>query len=109
MTYDETEIVADAGVRLRIIADGMLAMADLAMDDHVVKAFQGMARHVDEVRVRLCALPIEAEYTMQACPTCSGMGHVRAIVETKAFGPFEVCPTCNGTGNVRVESEGEAA
>ena len=61
MTYDEVEVVADAGVRLRIIADGMLAAArllDLSIGDAGLREF---ARAVDEVRVRLCALPLEAE------------------------------------------------
>lgn len=55
MTEPECEIVADAGTRLRIIADGMFAcgVVDPAMTD--------WARAVDEVRVRLCALPIESE------------------------------------------------
>ena len=64
MTYDETEIVADAGVRLRIIADGMLAVADVCDgfgDAGEGRQWRTMARHVDEVRVRLCALPLEAE------------------------------------------------
>lgn len=63
MTYDETEIVADAGVRLRIIADGMLATAEAVQSVRSNEASQWriMARHVDEVRVRLCALPIESE------------------------------------------------
>jgi len=71
VTYDETEIVADAGVRLRIIADGLLAaaesvrIANAVHEDSLAAAagqhFMAVARHVDEVRVRLCALPIEAE------------------------------------------------
>jgi hypothetical protein len=62
VTYEETEIVADAGTRLRIIADGMLAIGEIwGMGDGERKAWRDMARNVDEVRVRLCALPIEAE------------------------------------------------
>lgn len=62
MTYDENEIVADAGVRLRIIADGMYATAAIGeMGLGEREAWKQMARHVDEVRVRLCALPLEAE------------------------------------------------
>jgi len=57
MTYDEVEVVADAGVRLRIIADGMFAAAAIGRMPHMAD----WARAVDEVRVRLCALPIEAE------------------------------------------------
>jgi len=66
VTYDETEIVADAGTRLRIIADGMLQIAAVTSASPVgtekdADCWRNMARHVDEVRVRLCALPIEAE------------------------------------------------
>ena len=64
MTYDETEIVADAGTRLRIIADGLIALGDVAGEfgeSGEARAWRNMARNVDEVRVRLCALPIEAE------------------------------------------------
>lgn len=62
MTYEETEIVADAGTRLRIIADGMFATAALGnMGIGEAEAWKQMARHVDEVRVRLCALPLESE------------------------------------------------
>lgn len=63
VTYDETEIVADAGVRLRIIADGLLAgarMADLSGDPGA-EYMRGVARQVDETRVRLCALPLASE------------------------------------------------
>ena len=77
MTYDEVEIVADAGTRLRIIADGMHELAEAmnpgaarkllmgraaaSLADSNRKSWVEMARHVDEVRVRLCALPIESE------------------------------------------------
>jgi len=62
VTYDETEIVADAGVRLRIIADGMFAIGSAVAGNYKEsEAWNRMARHVDEVRVRLCALPIETE------------------------------------------------
>ena len=67
MTYDETEIVADAGVRLRIIADGLIAQSDVleamygVFGPHNAGLFREFGRLVDEVRVRLCALPIEAE------------------------------------------------
>lgn len=63
MTYDETEIVADAGVRLRIIADGLIACGRVLdpMGGEGGESFRVFARAVDEVRVRLCALPIEAE------------------------------------------------
>jgi len=64
VTYDETEIVAEAGVRLRIIADGMLGLAEACQkyrEYGEAQSWRNMARHVDEVRVRLCALPIEAE------------------------------------------------
>lgn len=64
MTYDEVEIVADAGTRLRVIADGMFALAadtEGEPDSNESEAWRTMARHVDEVRVRLCALPLEAE------------------------------------------------
>lgn len=61
MTYDETEIVADAGVRLRIIADGLIAGAAMEESPAYRSYLTSMARHVDEVRVRLCALPIESE------------------------------------------------
>ena len=61
MTYDEVEIVADAGTRLRIIADGLIAGAKLEPGTEQSSYLFSMARHVDEVRVRLCALPIESE------------------------------------------------
>lgn len=64
MTYAECEIVADAGVRLRIIADGMLALADLTTgfgENGEARAWRNMARNVDEARVRLAALPLESE------------------------------------------------
>jgi len=64
VTYDETEIVADAGLRLRVIADGMFALGKAAnklSDSNEGESWLELARHVDEVRVRLCALPIEAE------------------------------------------------
>ena len=67
MTYDETEIVAEAGVRLRIIADGLLAQARVIEAMHIAdgwtlpESYRAYGRMVDEVRVRLCALPIEAE------------------------------------------------
>lgn len=63
MTYDEVEVVADAGVRLRIIADGLIAAAkvtDLTFPG-TGDYLRSWARAVDEVRVRLCALPIESE------------------------------------------------
>lgn len=63
MTYDEVEIVADAGTRLRIIADGLIATSRVtdSMLGGGGEAFRTFAREVDEVRVRLCALPLEAE------------------------------------------------
>jgi hypothetical protein len=62
LTFAECEVVADAGTRLRIIADGMFATAAIGnMGRGEAEAWKQMARHVDEVRVRLCALPIETE------------------------------------------------
>ena len=64
MIEAENEIVAEAGTRLRIIADGMLAIADTCSEfgeQGESRAWRSMARNVDEVRVRLCALPLEAE------------------------------------------------
>lgn len=61
MTYDENEIVADAGVRLRIIADSLIRAAEFRVSEGQTTYLREMARHVDEVRVRLCALPLEAE------------------------------------------------
>lgn len=62
MTYEECEVVADAAVRLRIIADGLLAAAAIMELGHGgAGGFREFARSVDEVRVRLCALPLEAE------------------------------------------------
>lgn len=61
MTFAECEIVADAGTRLRIIADGLIAGAALEPGTSSASYLTSMARHVDEVRVRLCALPIESE------------------------------------------------
>lgn len=61
MTFAECEIVADAGVRLRVIADGLISGAKLEPGTEQSSYLYSMARHVDEVRVRLCALPLETE------------------------------------------------
>ena len=63
MTEPECEIVADAGTRLRIIADGLLSNALVldTMGQPGADAYRLYARMVDETRVRLCALPIENE------------------------------------------------
>jgi len=63
VTEPECEIVADAGTRLRIIADGLYANAAMLelLGGPAAPTFRQIARQVDEVRVRLCALPIESE------------------------------------------------
>lgn len=114
MTHAECEIVANAGVQLREIAERLTVPPGLAIADARAIAFvhlmDAAALSISEVYGQLSALPLEneREREMKCCEACRGFGIVRPAVETKAFGPLEQCPACGGTGAIEVEGEAGA-